>query len=207
MDKFKRLDKEELDDYFYRIANIKWGLCRWGGSQYASMQAIYDSLNKMKKSGLTKEQIWDIIGIKIELSYQNNIERSIKSIKNYFIREYIDIYGDQISDDEQKNFDKLIAKKFKTLDEILNYCLDGSWDLWKTIPFIFYVIYPEHKVLIKKVKDSRSNPDQLFRGNKEELGIKAWILSLHFGVKDKSFFYFDTYPLSDINIQAKKQTL
>lgn len=196
MDVFELQQDEELDDYVYRISETKLGVCRWGSFQYASMQATYDTLNKMKKAGLSEDEMWKFMGVEVELGESTSLEVVLKVIKNYMIKDIIDCYClDRLETFDQKGqmiLDLLLETRFDSLDTAIIKLGESSWDLWSTIPFIFRKVYLDSQIKCLFVKGVGPIFKQMVQSDDISMGIQAWILSQNMGVQDQSYHDFDT---------------
>lgn len=65
---YRRQSDESLLDYVYRISQMSSGVNRWGSSQYASMVATYDTLNEMKGKDISASDMWENMGVTVDLS-------------------------------------------------------------------------------------------------------------------------------------------
>ena len=174
---------EDLLSYVYRVSNMSFKPNRWGSSQYASMVATYDTLERMIRSCLLEAEMWQILDATINLN-QFDV--------NYQDRLLNDLLNRYENDDEISQKVKDFFDQDRTLDQIFDFMRESAWDLWKAIPFVFRAVFPNSTVEADKVAGVGLLGNKEVQSNNVQIGIQAWLLSQYAEVDDKAFHNFDT---------------
>lgn len=131
-------------------------VCRWGSSQYALSQAVYDTMINGNTAQILKE-----FNINVELGKQTETQVAIKNI----IKSYNSDYKT-----------KFRVADYKSVGEIFEGFRNECLDLWTAIPMVFYHVWPDATVEVEKSGGTGPILNQIMQSNNNKIGLQAWLL-------------------------------
>lgn len=169
------------------------GAYSWGSCQYETAAATYASFEKLKELYGFDDAL-TIMGVKIHGQH-----RAMADAVSLIIQDSIQSLEENRKEDpeswedfDQEALDTLQSGKLTTVDDLLNFLRDSSWDLWGAAPYIAGGCIKGNIEFSSQIGLQTAGPllNQMAQGENYKTGIYCAILNHFYNATE--FEGFDT---------------